>query len=67
MRHLAVCVSVCLYVYPPYRCYVTAPKTCPVATNTRYNRRIVGRVFFYAVHVLSKEIRWVCLCIPYCC
>jgi hypothetical protein len=36
----------------------------PAATNTRNNRRIVGRVIFYAVRVLSKKSLWVCLCIP---
>jgi hypothetical protein len=39
-------------------------KHIPVAKNTRYNRRIIGSVIFYAVRVLSKEITWVCLCIP---
>jgi hypothetical protein len=38
-------------------------KHVPAATNTRNNRRIVGRVIFYAVCVLSKESPWVCLCI----
>jgi hypothetical protein len=30
-------------------------KHIPAATNTRYNRRIVGRVVFYPVRILSKE------------
>jgi hypothetical protein len=30
-------------------------KHVPVAINTRKNRRIVGRVVFYAVRVVSKE------------
>jgi hypothetical protein len=38
-------------------------KHVPAATNTRNNRRIVGRVIFYAVRVLSNGSLWVCLCI----
>jgi hypothetical protein len=30
-------------------------KHVPAATTTYNNRRIVGRVIFYVVHVLSKE------------
>jgi hypothetical protein len=39
-------------------------KHVPAATYTRRNQRIVGRVIFYAVCVLSKESLWACLCIP---
>jgi hypothetical protein len=39
-------------------------KHVPAATNTRDNRRIVGRVIFYAVRVLLKESLWVSLCLP---
>jgi hypothetical protein len=39
-------------------------KNVTPATNTHNNRRIVGRVVFYAVSVVSKECLWVCLCIP---
>jgi hypothetical protein len=38
-------------------------KHVPTATNTRKNRRIVGRVILYAIRVLSEESMWVCLCI----
>jgi hypothetical protein len=32
-------------------------KHVPTATNTRNSRRIVGRVIFYAVRVMSTESR----------
>jgi hypothetical protein len=37
-------------------------KHVSVETTTRNNRRIVERVIFYAIRVLSKESLWVCLC-----
>jgi hypothetical protein len=37
-------------------------KHVPAATNTRDNRRSVGRIIFCAVPVLSKQRIWVCLC-----
>jgi hypothetical protein len=33
----------------------------PAATNTCNNRRIIGRVVFCAVRVVSKESPWVCI------
>jgi hypothetical protein len=39
-------------------------KHVPAAMNARNNRRINGRVIFYAIRVLWKESLWVCLCIP---
>jgi hypothetical protein len=36
-------------------------KHVPAATNTRCNRRIVGRVILCAIRALSKESLWVCL------
>jgi hypothetical protein len=38
-------------------------KHVPAATNACNNRRIIGRFIFCAIHVLSKESLWVCLCI----
>jgi hypothetical protein len=38
-------------------------KRVPPATNTRNNRRIVGRVVFCAGRVVSKESLWIYLCI----
>jgi hypothetical protein len=35
----------------------------PAVRNTRNNRRIVGRVIFNTIRVLSKESLWVCLSI----
>jgi hypothetical protein len=58
--------SVCLYMYPSYRCLVKCippfgarqklGKHVTVATNTRNNRRNVGRVIFYAVRGLLKGV-----------
>jgi hypothetical protein len=47
---------VCLYVYPPVVVRQRFLKNVTEVTNTR-NNRIVGRVTFYAVRVLSKESR----------
>jgi hypothetical protein len=38
-------------------------KHVTATTNMRYNNRIVGRIFFFVIHVLSKESLCVCLCI----
>jgi hypothetical protein len=40
---------------PPFGARQRLGQHVPAATNTRYNIRIVGRVIFYAVRVLSKE------------
>jgi hypothetical protein len=49
---------------PPFGPRQRLGKHVPAATNTRNNRRNVGRVILYAVRVLSKESLWVCLRIP---
>jgi hypothetical protein len=51
--------SVGFPVYPPIVTRQWLGKHVPAATNTRThnNRRIVGRVVFYAVRVVSKESR----------
>jgi hypothetical protein len=46
---------VCLHVYPPSVARQRIDKHGPSAKNTRNNRRIVGRIVFYAVHAVSKE------------
>jgi hypothetical protein len=46
--------SVCLYVYPPINARQWLSKHILTAPNIR-NRRIVGRIIFYVVHVISKE------------
>jgi hypothetical protein len=58
----SVCVFVC--IFPPIILTQWLGEHVPVATNTCNNRRIVGRVIFYVVHVISKERLCVCLCIP---
>jgi hypothetical protein len=58
-------LSVCLYLYPPpFGDRQRLGKHVPAAVNTRNNRKIVGRVNFYAVRVLSKESQRVCLYPP---
>jgi hypothetical protein len=47
--------SVCLHVHPSTAAGQRLVKHVPISTNTSNNRRIVGRVFFYAVGVVSKE------------
>jgi hypothetical protein len=42
---------------PPFVARERFGKYVPVATNTRNNRRIVGRVIFYAVRVLPIVAR----------
>jgi hypothetical protein len=49
---------------PPFGIRQRLGKHVPPATNTRNDRRIIGRVIFYAIPILSKESLWVCLCIP---
>jgi hypothetical protein len=49
---------------PPFSTTQRLGKHFPVATNTRCYMRIVGRVIFYAVRVLSKKSLWNYLCIP---
>jgi hypothetical protein len=49
--------SVCLYVYPLIVAGQMISKHVTTATNTRNNRRTVGRIIFYTVSVLSKEGR----------
>jgi hypothetical protein len=58
----SVCVSVC--VFPLIVARQRLCKHVPATTNTRNNRRIIGRVVFYAIRVVSKESLWVCLSIP---
>jgi hypothetical protein len=48
---------------PPFVARQRLDKHVPAATNTD-SRRIVGRITFYAVRVLSKVSLWVCLYIP---
>jgi hypothetical protein len=49
--------TVCLYVYPPIVARQRLGKNVTAATNKRNNRRIVGRVVFCMVRVVSKESR----------
>jgi hypothetical protein len=58
-------LPMCLYVYPSYCCKATARlsvslqrlcKHVPETTNARCNSRIVGRLIFYGVRVLSKSV-----------
>jgi hypothetical protein len=58
----SVCVSVCESPHIVTR--QRLGKCVPAVRNTRNNRRIVRRVVFYTVHVVSTESLWVCLCIP---
>jgi hypothetical protein len=48
---------VCLYVYPSVVARQRLGKNVTAATNTRNNRRIVGRVVSYAVRVVSEDSR----------
>jgi hypothetical protein len=48
---------------PPFYAKQRLGRHLPTAKNTSYNTRIVGRLIFYAVFVLSKGSLWVCLCI----
>jgi hypothetical protein len=54
--------SVCLYVYSPIVDRQRLSKHVLAAMNTRKNR-IVRSVVFYMVHVISKEMEslWVCV------
>jgi hypothetical protein len=54
----SVCFCICI---PPILATQWLGKHVPAATIIRNNRRIVERVFFYTVHVLSKEIRRIVL------
>jgi hypothetical protein len=58
--------SICVSVYVSSRIVVRQRlgRHVTLAANTRNNRRIVGGVVFCAVHVVSKEGLWMCLCIP---
>jgi hypothetical protein len=49
---------------PPIVARQRISKHIPATMNTRNNRRIIGRVVFYTVRVVSKESLWTCLCIP---
>jgi hypothetical protein len=73
----SVCVSVCVSLIPlsdkgsvkyilPFFARQRLSKHVPAATNihVRNDRRIVGRVIFYAVSFLSKEGLWDSLYIP---
>jgi hypothetical protein len=71
----SVCVSVCVAFpsllgkvsvncIPPFISRQRIGKHVPVATNTRSNRIIAGRVIFYAVRILSMKSLWVYVCIP---
>jgi hypothetical protein len=50
------CHSVCLYVYPPMVATQRHGKNVTTATNTRSNRRHVGRVVLYAVRVVKRKV-----------
>jgi hypothetical protein len=52
--------SVCLYVYAHIIVRQRLAKHIPVETNTRNNKKIVGRVVLTTVRVASKESLWVC-------
>jgi hypothetical protein len=66
----SICVSVCVSL--PIVARQRLGKHVPAAKNTCNSRRIVGRFFFCAVHVVSKEsrrlvlLRTSCLCICIC-
>jgi hypothetical protein len=49
--------SVRVYVYPTIVARQRLDKDVTTATNTRNNRRIVGRVVLYAGRVISKKSR----------
>jgi hypothetical protein len=65
--------SVCLYMslqgngsvkfIPPFNVRQRLGKHVPRATNSHNGKRIVGRLTFYTVRVLTKESLWVSLCI----
>jgi hypothetical protein len=58
-------ITLCVYMCsPPIIARQRLCKHVPATTNTRSNRKIVGRIIFYAIRVLSTESLWVCLCIP---
>jgi hypothetical protein len=54
------------YVYPPIVARQRLGKNVTATTNTRSNRTVVGRVVFYAVHVISKGSRVLVLPITSC-
>jgi hypothetical protein len=56
--------SVCLMSIPLSRLGNGSVKLHFGIEYTRNNERIIGRVVFFAVHVVSEESLWVCLCIP---
>jgi hypothetical protein len=49
--------SVSLYMYPRIAARQRLGKNVTDATNNKNNKKIVGRVLFYAVYVVSKESR----------
>jgi hypothetical protein len=53
-----------LHVYPPIVARQWLDKHVPAAMNTHNKSRIVERVVFYTVRVVSKESLLVGLCIP---
>jgi hypothetical protein len=57
----SVCVPVFVF---PIVARQRLGKHVPAATNSRNNRRIVGRFDFYMTRVLSKNSLWVCMCTP---
>jgi hypothetical protein len=54
---------VCLHMYPLIVARQQLGKRFRATTNTRKNRRTVGRVVYCTVRVVSKESLWVSLCI----
>jgi hypothetical protein len=71
----SVSVSACVFLLsslgngsvkctPPFCSRQQLGKHVPAAKNTNNKRRIIGRVIFCVVRVLSKESLWVCQCIP---
>jgi hypothetical protein len=61
IRPISVCVCMCI---SPMGARQRLGTHVLAATNTRYNRRIVGGVIFYKFRDVSKDSPWVCLCIP---
>jgi hypothetical protein len=55
--HISLCACMCILHFVAGQ---RLGKRVPTAKNSR-NRRIVGRVIFYAVRTVSKESLWVCL------
>jgi hypothetical protein len=58
-------ISLCAFMFiPSFIVRKRLVKHNPAASNTHSNSRIVVRVIFCPVRVLSKARFWICLCIP---